>query len=382
VNKGISRRALVRTHFHRLGMLLVPVAVALGYLGAKSDPHEARVEIACQACAEKLGHALGEPWQRCVIDTLKEEMLVARRTKRDDYFAVPDFKYSPLVAKNPGFMSLGGGLPAEPTSLAGFKNTDTLINLMRNFTCDYEDGGSQPIRTMTWEYVPPDPCAVSPKGEEPSFVHKPGYLPAGDDLTDINGAFTEAEASAVCLSATACKGFTFNSPTRGTAVKQNVLFKSKIGDIGPSSEWHTLKRKSPQLDCRKGKRAPPPRPMRLQVDVLRESPPVYVVHDFASEEECDHMVNLTVPEMSPSVVFSGKEGSTSTYRSSYSVNMFPDFDDEADPVTRLARRKFAFAREVAEYEGAVEGEGQEPVNAVYYKDYGDQYRPHCDGDEN
>jgi hypothetical protein len=48
-------------------------------------------------------------------------------------------------------------------------------------------------------------------------------------------------------------------------------------------------------------------------------------------------------------------------------------------VTRIARRKFAFAREVAGYE-VEEGVGQEPVNAVYYKDDGDQYRPHCDGE--
>jgi len=27
-----------------------------------------------------------------------------------------------------------------------------------------------------------------------------------------------------------------------------------------------------------------------------------------------------------------------------------------------------------------EGAGQEPINAVYYKDDGDQYRPHCDGE--
>jgi len=85
----------------------------------------------------------------------------------------------------------------------------------------------------------------------------------------------------------------------------------------------------------------------------------------------------------------------------------PDFEDETDVVTRLMRRKFAFAREVAEYDELVENEGQarhmhthttrdqalatprtvrptrraqEPVNAVYYKDDGDQYRPHCDGE--
>lgn len=59
--------------------------------------------------------------------------------------------------------------------------------------------------------------------------------------------------------------------------------------------------------------------------------------------------------------------------------MVPDFEWEDHLITRLARRKFAFAREVAGYD-VVEGEGQEPVNAVYYKDDGDQYRPHCDGE--
>jgi hypothetical protein len=35
--------------------------------------------------------------------------------------------------------------------------------------------------------------------------------------------------------------------------------------------------------------------------------------------------------------------------------------------------------QVAEYEELVEGEGQEPLNSVYYKNLDDQYRPHCDG---
>ena len=46
---------------------------------------------------------------------------------------------------------------------------------------------------------------------------------------------------------------------------------------------------------------------------------------------------------------------------------------------RVARRKFAFAREVAGY-NVQEGVGQEPINAVYYYHDGDQYRPHCDGE--
>jgi len=37
---------------------------------------------------------------------------------------------------------------------------------------------------------------------------------------------------------------------------------------------------------------------------------------------------------------------------------------------------------VAGYEDLYEGEGQEPINAVYYKEWDDQYRPHCDGECN
>jgi len=105
------------------------------------------------------------------------------------------------------------------------------------------------------------------------------------------------------------------------------------------------------------------------------------VHDFATGAECDYMMNLTIPRMERSVVYGGGQaGQASNYRQSYSVNMWPDYDDESDVVTRMVRRKFAFAREVAEYAELIEGAGQEPLNSVYYKEDGDQYRPHCDGE--
>ena len=62
--------------------------------------------------------------------------------------------------------------------------------------------------------------------------------------------------------------------------------------------------------------------------------------------------------------------------------MQPDFEDETHVFTQVARRKFLFARAMAGYTGLAEGDGQEPINAVYYKDDGDQYRPHCDGECN
>ena len=45
--------------------------------------------------------------------------------------------------------------------------------------------------------------------------------------------------------------------------------------------------------------------------------------------------------------------------------MYPDYDDETNFVTTVARRKFAFARQVAGYSDVVENEGQEPVRMLY-----------------
>ena len=83
--------------------------------------------------------------------------------------------------------------------------------------------------------------------------------------------------------------------------------------------------------------------------------------------------------MGPSVVVGG---GVSDWRQSYSVNMYPDYDDELDAVTRLARRKFAFAREHVGYTDLQENAGQEPINAVYYRNSGDHYGAHCDGECN
>jgi len=156
---------------------------------------------------------------------------------------------------------------------------------------------------------------------------------------------------------------------------QSMIFKSVADDVTPEKGWHTHVKRHFDPSCERGGVAHEPK--EFKVDVLRESPPVYLVHGFVNHDECDQMVSLTVPRMGPSVVGGG---GTSSYRHSYSVNMAPNFDDPAHTVTRWARRKFAFAREVAGYKGVIEGDGQEPINAVYYKDYGDEYRPHCDGE--
>mmetsp|Transcript_10826 Transcript_10826/g.31753 ORF Transcript_10826/g.31753 Transcript_10826/m.31753 type:complete len:257 (+) Transcript_10826:3-773(+) len=159
-----------------------------------------------------------------------------------------------------------------------------------------------------------------------------------------------------------------------------MRFKSAADDVAAAEGWHSFKRRAAAVDCSPppgASRRPPPPAVEYSVGVLREEPPIYVVDGFVSRAECEAMVNATVPRMGRSVV-SG--GGFSAARRSYSVNMYPEYDDPNRPVTALARRLFAFAREAAGYETLMEGPGQEPVNAVYYKDDGDQYRPHCDGE--
>mmetsp|Transcript_23266 Transcript_23266/g.65237 ORF Transcript_23266/g.65237 Transcript_23266/m.65237 type:complete len:296 (-) Transcript_23266:446-1333(-) len=192
---------------------------------------------------------------------------------------------------------------------------------------------------------------------------------------------SEAAAMALCAAHKACAGFTYNSGDRGRARgEEEVLFKSLAENVAVAPGWHTVRKRADSgVDCRPGLRPPAPPPITFNVKVLREEPPVFQVDGFVSEKLCQAMVNSTVPKMGRSVV-SG--GGFSSARRSYSVNMYPEFDDPSMPVTQVARALFSFAREVAGYDTLKEGPGQEPVNAVFYQHYGDQYRNHCDGECN
>jgi hypothetical protein len=46
----------------------------------------------------------------------------------------------------------------------------------------------------------------------------------------------------------------------------------------------------------------PPLSSHYRVSVLRDMPPVLLVHDFATEEECEWLVNETLPRMKPSLI--------------------------------------------------------------------------------
>ena len=198
---------------------------ALAYFSGVASPRaERRVEEACAECALKLGHALGPPWQRCVIELLQGY--------EDDEFSLSDFSYSPLTA-----------LPG-----AGRANGELLKNLMRNFTCDFEDGGSQPLRTMTWQYQERDPCAGASATEQArSFTYKAGYLPAGDELTELNGLMSEAEAEAACLASPGTVHTdTALAPPTHTLATPHILCDSTASNSRPAP--HAL---SPKVEPRR-----------------------------------------------------------------------------------------------------------------------------------
>ena len=89
------------------------------------------------------------------------------------------------------------------------------------------DGGSQPLRSLTWEWQPPDPCE-GVDGNDGGYGYTAGYLPAGNDLPGLGagGTFTEEEAQTLCRNSPKCRGFTYSAPTRDQTAKHNVLFKS------------------------------------------------------------------------------------------------------------------------------------------------------------
>lgn len=149
--------------------------------------------------------------------------------------------------------------------------------------------------------------------------------------------------------------FFLQSEKRAPGELQDVYFKSIADVVGEAAGgWHSFKRRGRSLDCVEGA-APQRGEFTFNVDVLRDDPPVYLVHDFVSAADCEEMMSTTLPVMTKSVVSGGGHSSA---RRSWSHNMYPDFDDETSVVTRIARRKFAFAREVGGYETLKEGVGQ------------------------
>jgi prolyl 4-hydroxylase len=102
---------------------------------------------------------------------------------------------------------------------------------------------------------------------------------------------------------------------------------------------------------------------------------VAIVPNFATDQECEELMKAGGSD--EDMGRAHEDEGPSSYRRSYSSNIDVDYENRTNMITRFAERMFAFVRGVTGYE--VYGPGQEPINAVLYKNAGDEYRPHCDG---
>ena len=330
-------------------MLLHSALPTLGFgrLGTKAAPSH-NLPSPFDSCHAKLGNTLGEPWMSCVVEMLLAKQEAAQQAGTD-YFPIAAHSYDPFKQSS--------GSSSE---------SESLKNKMRDYSCDVADGGSQPLRTTSWEYETPDPCSAGGAAQMGEFIYKSNrFLPAGNDIPGLGGGgqMSVEQAEAACAAEPRCQGFTFSaarwsdSPAARRQKQHSVSFKSEGDDSAAGEGWHTFKRRKAPLDCGDGGGGgrDEREVKKLRVHVLRESPPVYIVDDFLTASECDYMLNYTLPKMGPSVVIGG---STSSWRQSFSVNMYPDYDDESHVITRVARRKFAFARDFVGYTDVHENEGQ------------------------
>ena len=87
------------------------------------------------------------------MDTLREWQRDALAEGRVEFFPVAEHELRPLRAKR-----------GDPNAKWG----TLLKHLLRNFTCDVDDGGSRPLRSVTWEWTPPPPCREGASAE-PAF---------------------------------------------------------------------------------------------------------------------------------------------------------------------------------------------------------------------
>lgn len=216
------------------------------------------------------------------------------------------------------------------------------------------------------------------------YMKLPGFLPAGNDLKyDADGVRSVQDAKKWCNDMAACEGFTFPNG------KNSFYFKSrnaKVSDVNPNNDWTTYARRSLPTHCKDGEAYSNSQeipddtyaaaPQTYQVKVIRHEPLVIVVPNFLTAEDCNALIDAGGSEEEMGAAH--EQGGPSSYRRSFSSNIHVDYDNRTAHMTRIAEKHFDLVRHFTGY--SVHGNhGQEPINAVLYKNIGDEYRPHCDG---
>lgn len=252
--------------------------------------------------------------------------------------------------------------------------------VLRNFSCAQDDTGSPVVKTVNVTVpVGYDACEAHNAGEEaesthesvhPDYFYLPGvFIPAGNELSQAT--VTASKAAEMCSSMAGCEGFTFSAKSKdGPAT---VYFKTDTAGHDRGKDWHTYRRRQPPT-C---SATPPEEETRsYKVDVIREEPLVAMIRGFAAPGECEMLVAEAGDWSSMGRAYTSG-GKHSQYRRSYSKNINPPLREADSELMRLVGRMFSVTRNLTGYK--VYPPGQEPVNAVLYREVGDEYRPHCDG---
>jgi hypothetical protein len=240
-----------------------------------------------------------------------------------------------------------------------------LKKALRNFTCSMDDSGSEIIAKTTWKYDGAAACAAeAERGVTGGLKLYKGFLPAGNDHPTLisQHPMTVLEAQKKCKADATCKGFTFTQATglqdgEPVDTTQAVMyFKTNGANVGAGEGWFSYKIVKP-AQC-----SADDKPVTYDVSVLNLNPYVAVVHDFATETECEHLYAVAEENgIRRSTVGGVGTTTTSIDRSSSSANMVPDLDDLQDPLTRLTMRAFSFVSDLGGL--PVSPPGQEPLNA-------------------
>eukprot|EP00930_Biecheleria_cincta_P045745 TRINITY_DN31526_c0_g1_i2.p1 TRINITY_DN31526_c0_g1~~TRINITY_DN31526_c0_g1_i2.p1 ORF type:complete len:441 (-),score=42.81 TRINITY_DN31526_c0_g1_i2:177-1499(-) len=254
--------------------------------------------------------------------------------------------------------------------------------LIRNYSCSVDDAGTQPLRVERLLLTGVPRChqtrlhSVTGRMKPPVDQYKRGPLPGGDDLW-LEEEMTVHEARDKCNRSQECAGFTFSSPDKNASgAKVLVWFKRHADPPHPDKNWHAYYRRklpTPEPCIPEGIELPD----GYDMEVIRDKPMLIArVKAFLSDEECNSLMDAggDIHTMQRSYTSRGEQD---PYRRSWSSNIDVDLYDLNSSVTQMTVRLFAVARRLTGY--PVHPPGQEPLNAVIYRDLGDEYRPHCDG---
>jgi len=276
--------------------------------------------------------------------------------------------------------------------------TDTVVDLIRNFTCSRASESSPPVEELVW-------TTTHQKHHGGCMPEDLWSLLQGELIGEDIGApiqMSVEDAKMRCADLRGCEGFSeetlaggaghdaelfaaFEAASGVAAVVEHkptfVHFKrdalqSARETIPPTPGWVSwLKVHSDELSQCNGVHTPLPSKVDYQVRILQREPLVAVIPSFTTDAECRAMVEAGGPQSAMKRAFED-EGQTSLRRA-YSSNIHTDWRNSTAVVTRVMRRTLAAVRNLTGF--VLMGGGQEPLNAVLYTDVGDEYRPHCDG---